>query len=74
MPQHDANAAPSAAQPGHQGKGGEEVHEAQGVIHRHGPAVGPGDPGAIVRHQPGEDGEYIFVKGIINASSFLLYR
>ena len=57
MPQHDANAAPSAAQPVHQGKGGEEVPEAQGVIHRHGPAVGPGDLGAIVRHQPGEDGE-----------------
>ena len=57
VPEHDADGALAAAEPGEEGPGGEDIDKAQGIVHRQGPGVVLRNLGAVGSHQVGEEAE-----------------
>ena len=55
--EHSLDAVPAAADIGEEGKGGEDVDKAQGIVHHHGPAIGGGHAGAVGGYQIRKQGE-----------------
>ena len=55
--EHGLHSTLAAAEPGKQGEGGEDVDEAQGIVHHHGAAVALHHLRAVAGNKIGEDGE-----------------